>query len=132
MPAATATRFAAAIGCFEGMPAAAARNRVGIIDGKARAHQTINVIDFAACNIANAHLVNQHFEALLHYDGIAILLLVESHAVLETRATATRDEDAQAQAGITFLRKQLLHLTGCRRRHAEDACLNARLLCLLN
>src|SRR5260370_7988797 len=120
MTAATATRFAAAIGCFEGMPAAAARNRVGIVDGKARAHQTINVIDFAACNIANAHLVNQHFETLLHNDGIAILLLVESHAVLETRATATRDEDAQAQPGIIFLCKQLPHLTHSPRRHFEN------------
>ena len=106
MTAATATRFAAAIGGFEGMPAATARNGVGIVDGKACAHQTINIIDFTASNIAKAHLVYQHFEIALQDDGIAILLFVKGRAVLETRATATRDEDAQAQAGIIFLRNK--------------------------
>src|ERR1700680_1631500 len=128
MPTAATARFATTIGCLEGMPAATARNGVRVIDSKARAHQAIDVIDFAAVDVANAHLVNQHFEPLLHNDGIAILLFIEGHAILETGATAARDKDAQSQAGIVFLSKQFVYLTGCRRRHIKNACLNASLL----
>lgn len=75
---------AAAASRLEGMPTAAARYGVGIIDSEACAHQTVNIVNFTASDVAQAHLIHQHIEATVRNHGIALLLFVERHAVLET------------------------------------------------
>ena len=101
--AAAASRITAATGSFEGMAATTARNSIGIIHGKASSHQTIYIVHFAAADITNAHLIHQHSEVPLRDDGVAVLLLVKGHTILQTRATAARDEDTQRKTGIVFL-----------------------------
>src|SRR5438876_11292799 len=108
------------------------RNSIGIIDSKASAHQAIDIVNFATIDVPHTHLIYQYVKSANRYDGIALLLFVKSHTVLETGATTTCDKNAQTKAGVVFLRKQFAHFVRCGRRHINDACLNYRLLVLLN
>ena len=95
--------FTAAASSLEGVPTAAARYCIRIINGKPGTHQAVNVVDLAAIDITKAHLIDQDFEFTLRNDGVTILLFVKGHTVLETGAPATSDEDAKGEAGIIFL-----------------------------
>jgi len=101
--ATAALRFAATAGSFEGVPATTVRHGIGIIDSEACAHQAVNIVNFTAADVAKAHLIYQHAEVAIWDDGIAFLLLVQGHTILETGATTTSDEDAKGKAGIIFL-----------------------------
>src|SRR5947208_7636502 len=97
------------------MPTAAARDGIGIIDSKSSTHQTVYVVNLAAVDVTQAHLIHKHFEVALRDDGITILLFIKGHAILETGAPATGDEDAKPEAGIIFLCQQFAYFIGCSR-----------------
>src|SRR5438045_7037261 len=96
--------FTSAASSLEGVPTAAARYCIGIINGKPGAHQAVDVVDFAAIDIAKAHLIDKDFEFALRNDGVTFLLFVKGHAVLEAGAATTGDEDSEGEAGVIFLR----------------------------
>src|SRR6266567_8869093 len=105
--AATATLgLATAVGSLEGMSTATAGDGVGIVDGKPGAHQAVNVVNFTAIYIAKAHLVYENVEVAMGDDGVAVLCLVEGHAVLEAGASTASDEDAKGEASIVLLYQQ--------------------------
>ena len=130
--AAAAARLAAAVRSLEGMTAAAARNRVWIVHGETGTHEAIYIINLAAVDVANAHLINQNIETFLGNDRIAFLLLVKGHTILKTGATTTGDKDPQAEARIVLLNQQLAHFIRRGGSQTNDACLNGSLLGVLN
>jgi hypothetical protein len=102
--AATATLgFATTLGSFKGMSTATAGDGVGIVDGKPGAHQAVNVVNFAAIYISKAHLVYENVEVAMGDDGVAVLCLVDGHAVLEAGASTASDENAKGEARIILL-----------------------------
>src|SRR6266849_1731207 len=123
---------AAATCCLKGVTTTTTRNSIRIIDSKTSTHQAIDIVNFATVDVTHTHLIYQYVKSANRDDGIAFLLFVESHTVLEPGATTTCDKNAQSKAGVVFLRQQLAHFVRCGRRHINDACLNYRLLVLLN
>src|SRR5579883_518384 len=83
VPAATTASFTAAVGCAEGMAAAAAGDRVGVVDGEASAHQAVHIVNLAALDILQAHFIYKDLELALGDNGIALLLFIEGHAILQ-------------------------------------------------
>src|SRR5260221_237197 len=127
--AAAGARLAAVSRRLEAVAAAAARHRHRVVDGEAGAHQAIHIVHFAAGDVARAHLVHQQTDALDLRDDIAILRLVERHAVLEAGAAAPSDKDAQAKCGVALLFEKLTHLLGRRRGQADERLLSLDHVC---
>src|SRR6266702_8760343 len=132
MPTTATSCFATTAGSLKGMSTATTRYSIWVINGKASAHQAIDIVNLATVDVTHAHLIYQDVKTVLRNDSIALLLFIKSHTILETRATTTCDKNAQGKAGVVFLRKQFTHFVRCGRRHINDACLNYRLLVLLN
>src|SRR5262249_14950723 len=84
--AAAGTGRAAISSSLEAVAAATGRDGVGIVDGEAGAHQAIHVIYLAVGDIARAHLVHKHTDAVQLEGDVALLGLVKGHAVLHARA----------------------------------------------
>ena len=77
MAATAASGLTTTAGSLEGVPTATTRYSIGIINGKPGTHQAVNIVHFAASNIAQAHFVNEDLKVVLLNNGIAFLLLIE-------------------------------------------------------
>lgn len=84
MSAGATACLAAAVSSFEGMTTAAAGHSIGIIDGKASTHQAVDIVNFAAGDVPQAHFINQYIEFTLGDESVTFLLFVKGHTVLET------------------------------------------------
>src|SRR5690242_15569265 len=79
--------------------AAATASGVGILERKARTHHARHVVDLDAIQVLRAEHVNKHAHALFVEDEIAFTrLLFNIQTVLETRAAAGHDPNAQPRA----------------------------------
>jgi hypothetical protein len=95
----------------EARAAAAGRRCVRVLDHELRPVEVVLVVDLGAGEVLQAHRVDQQGDAVLgHLRVVVVDDLVEREAVLEARAAATLDEDAQLEVGVAFLVDQLLHL----------------------
>src|SRR5487761_2022741 len=106
-------RVAAVAGSLEAVTAAASRDGVRVVDGEPGAHQAVNVIHFTSADVVGAHLIYQHADAVCLEDAVAILRLIERHAVLQSRATAASDEDAKPQLRVALGLQQLADFFRC-------------------
>src|SRR5579859_6391331 len=108
---------AGVVGGLERMATAAARNGVWIVDREASAHESVDVVDFGALEIANAVLVDDNPDSVALENFVAVLNRgVEGHSVLKSRAPAGRHEDTQSSRRIGLLLDKLLELIGSVRR----------------
>src|SRR5439155_780858 len=83
--------------------------RVRVVHREAGAHQAIHVIDLGAAEVGDAEVVNDDLHTLVvDHDVVLAPLIVESHAVLHSRATAAADKDAEGQLRVVFLGELLL------------------------
>jgi hypothetical protein len=91
--------------------AAASALDVRVIELEARTFDCLDVINLDTVKIHFAHLIDQNFEAVEFIDVVAVLidLVLESHVIAETRATAAHDGDAQAGGRGILLRQDFLH-----------------------
>src|SRR5688500_15756381 len=104
----------------EAAAAAAGRLRVRIADHELRAVQALAVIDLGAHQVLQAERVDQQGDAIGPYRDVVLALgFVELEAVLEARAAAALDVDAQLERGVAFLVDQLPHLGGGGRGEGE-------------
>src|SRR4029077_5092953 len=92
----------------EGLPAAARRRRLGILDREPAAGDRVDEVDLGAGQVANADRIDEQLPAVrLEYLIARPLTVLFNHqAVLEARAAATLDEHAQAATRLVFFRQQ--------------------------
>src|SRR5690606_32329868 len=101
----------AAGSCGEAAAAAAGRLRVRVADGELRALQALDIIDRRAHQVLQAQRVDQQGHAIgRHREVVIALLFVELEAVLEARAAATLDVDAQLEGVVALFGDQLADL----------------------
>src|SRR5690348_2298973 len=94
--------------CREGAAAPAGGLGVRIVDHELRARKFLDVVHFRAFEILHAQRIDQQFDAAaVEHEIVVRTRLVETEAVLETRAAAALDEDAQLERGLAFLADQL-------------------------
>src|SRR5882724_5148779 len=93
----------------EGLPAAARRRRLRVLDREPAACDRIDEVDFGAAQVTDADGVDEQLHAvrLEHLVARALPIFLEHEAVLEARAAAALDEHAQAASGLVFFRQQL-------------------------
>src|SRR5271154_1456874 len=91
--------------------AAASALDVRVVEFKARTFDCLDVINLHTVEIHFAHLIDENFQAVEFIDVVAVLidLILESHVIAETRATAAHDSDAQAGGRGILLRQDFLH-----------------------
>src|SRR5271155_442199 len=91
--------------------AAAGALDVRVIEFEARTFDCLDVVNLHAVEIHFAHLIHENFQAVEFIDVVAVLidLILESHVIAETRATAAHDSDAQAGGRGILLRQDFLH-----------------------
>ena len=97
--AGTATTRARFRSVFRGerTAAAAGADRVGIVDLEATAHDILDVIDRSAVDIVDTLRIHNYSDATAVEDEIALFhAVIDGHAVVQARATPTRDKDAQS------------------------------------
>jgi hypothetical protein len=103
-------------------PTSASSNHVGVIHLKARPLQTFDVVDLGAEDELHADLVDDDGDAVDLEDVVVLLGAVEGERVLEARAAAAANRDAQCLAlGVVLTAQQLADLLG--RLGAERECL---------
>ena len=98
----------------EGGAAAAGRDDVRVLDLEAGALQALDVVDDRAPHVREARAVDEHAEAVVLEDLVAVALGVERERVLEAGAAAAAHADAQA-GGLhvgALRRQELLDLLG--------------------
>jgi len=95
----------------EGAAAAAGALDVRVVELEARTFDCLDVVNLHAVEIHFAHLIYENFQAIEFINVVAILidLVLESHVVAETRATAAHDSDTQAGGRGILLRQDFLH-----------------------
>ena len=90
--------------CFEGVPTATAGYGIGVFDLEAATHDAFFVVNGSLVKVHHAGGVYENFDALVVDDVVVGAGLgFQSHAVLQTGATATADKDAQAIFGHVLL-----------------------------
>jgi hypothetical protein len=92
--------------------AAASALDVRVVEFEARSFDCLDVINLHTVEVHFAHLIDENFEAVEFIDVVAVLidLILESHVIAETRATAAYDGNPQAGRGGILLRQDFLHL----------------------
>jgi anhydro-N-acetylmuramic acid kinase len=97
-----------------------ARGRgVRVLDHELSALQVVLVIDLGACQVLQAHRVDQQRDAVLvHLRVVFVDDFIKGETVLEARATATLHKHPQLQLGVAFFINQLFDLA--RRAVGED------------
>ena len=76
--------------------AAAGRDDVRVLDLEAGAGQRVDVVDLRAVDVLERLRLDQQAQAVALEDPVVVALLVEGEVVLEARAAAAADADAQA------------------------------------
>ena len=91
--------------------AAAGALDVRVVKLEARTFDCFDIVNLHAVEIHFAHLIDENFQAIEFIDVVAVLidLVLESHVIAETRATAAHDRDAQAGGRGILLRQDFLH-----------------------
>src|SRR2546423_6111185 len=93
---------------LEGLAASAARDRVGVTEREAAAHQCIHEVDLRAFEIHRAHRVDDDANAVLLDDRVVLFGTVgEGHPVREARASTRRDVHAKREVLSVLLRENL-------------------------
>src|SRR5579871_360861 len=115
------------------MPAAAGRDGVRVVDAETAAHQAIYEVDGRAADVHGAGRVHEQAHAV-DLDKRIVLLrtFLESHAVLQTGAAATRHEDAQRVSRDIPCLKQFLDFTRRDWRNRQNWGFGLYLLKLTN
>src|SRR4051812_36732620 len=91
------------LGHAEGRAAAARGHDVRVVHLEAGALERVDVVDARAVDVRQALVVDEDTEAVVLEDGVAVALVVEREVVLEARAAAAADADAQSgdrQVGV--------------------------------
>ena len=97
----------------EGLTATAGGAGVGVVDHESRTFQAFLVIDLCAGQVLEAHGIDHETDAFALDDGVVFGdVFIEGEAILEARAAATGDEDAQLEAIVTLFIDQGLDLDG--------------------
>src|SRR5688500_2230419 len=94
--------------------APAGRLRVRVADHELRAMQALGVVDLGAHQVLQAQRIDQQGHAVGGDRQVVLALrFVELEAVLEARAAAALDVDAQLERVVAFLGHELADLRGC-------------------
>src|ERR1700751_329575 len=98
--------------------AAASALDVRVVELEARTFDGLDVIDRDAVEIHFAHLIDEYLQAFELIDIVAVLinLILESHVVAETRASATHHGHAQPCRAWVLRLDNLFDLRDCHRR----------------
>ena len=89
----------------EGTAAAAAARCVRVLEREARAHHGRDIVDLDAIEILPAERIDEQLDAVGLQDLVVVLSLVlDVEAVLEARAAARQNRNAQARELYGFLR----------------------------
>src|ERR1700733_5408828 len=91
--------------------AAAGALDVRVVELEARTFDCLDIVNLHAVEIHFAHLIYENLQAVEFIDVVAVLidLVLESHVIAETRATAAHDCDAQAGGRGIVLCQDFLH-----------------------
>src|SRR5579883_477216 len=122
MTAATGAGLAAVASGLKGMTAATGADGVGVVDGEASAHQAVKIVDLGAHEVGGAHIVNKDADAADLDNLISLLGLVERHPILQARAAAASDENAQPQPWVILLLQQGAYLFGGYWSECDQRC----------
>ena len=99
---------------------------VGVLDGEPAAHHVFLVVHLGAIEMAQAHRVDDHLDALGLDDLVAFADLVEDHPVLEAGAAAPLHVDPEPALGqvLLLLLENPLDLVGRLRGQRDHACVS--------
>src|SRR4051794_6932289 len=90
--------------------APARRHDVRVVHLEAGAHQRLGVVDRGAVDVAQALLVDEDADPVEVEDLVAVVALVERELILEARAAAALDRDAQPRLGLLLRGEELADL----------------------
>src|SRR3954454_9680709 len=103
-----ALRRAAVVGGPEARAAAAAADGVGVVDGEARTHERVDVVDLAALDERDAVLVDVDADTVrLENAVVRRRLVLEHHSVAVPGAAAGVDVDPETDLGARLFLGQL-------------------------
>jgi hypothetical protein len=84
---------------------------IGVVNRKSAPHQLIHKVNLASLEVLRAELIDIERDSLSAFHQIALeLLVLETHAVLETRAPAGSDKYSKADIGHALLIHQTTQL----------------------
>ena len=89
------------------------RCRIRIPNDKLRTFETFRIINLSSHQVLVAHWVDEQGHPIFFHGGIVFIdFFIKGKTILEAGTTATGNEYAQLEAGITLFLDQLFNLVG--------------------